>query len=236
MSAGLFRLPGRKLGGAAAAAERRGNDAYIPLGAAVSGLAALALIMCGAVGWLIMSVDDGEPSDPSLARLTLDHPSGQFEGEEDGTEPSRGFASVVPGVADSANAPPAPPFAVRSGPSLMDANASLAPAMQAAPSAAFDPAALSGLRISSQSWRRGGLGSKALVTFTLRNTSAFTIKDVEINCAFSRRDGSHVTDRRRVVPGEIRSGGRRTFAAVHVGFVNVNVSTAKCALVAATKI
>ncbi|WP_347339660.1 hypothetical protein [Bradyrhizobium aeschynomenes] len=118
----------------------------------------------------------------------------------------------------------------------MDANASLAPAMQAAPSAAFDPAALSGLRISSQSWRRGGLGSKALVTFTLRNTSAFTIKDVEINCAFSRRDGSHVTDRRRVVPGEIRSGGRRTFAAVHVGFVNVNVSTAKCALVAATKI
>ena len=26
-----------------------------------------------------------------------------------------------------------------------------------------------GLKISSQSWRRGGLGSKALVTFTLRN-------------------------------------------------------------------
>jgi hypothetical protein len=236
MSAGLFRLPGLKLGAAAMPAGRRSSELYLPLGAAVSGLAVFALIMCGAAGWLIMSVDDGEPSELILAGLTLDHPSRQFEGEEDGTEPSRGFASVVPDVADGANAQPAPPSAGRSRPSLMDANASLAPAMQAAPSAVFDPAALSGLRISSQSWRRGGLGSKALVTFTLRNTNAFAIKDVEISCAFSRRDGSHVTDRRRVVPGEIRSGGRRTFAAVHVGFVNVNVSTAKCALVAATKI
>ena len=58
---------------------------------------------------------------------------------------------------------------------------------------------IDGLKISSQSWRRGGLGSKALVTLTLRNTNDYAVKDIEIACAFARRDGSHLTDRRRVI-------------------------------------
>ena len=44
-------------------------------------------------------------------------------------------------------------------------------------------APVDGLRISSQSWRRGGLGSKALVTFKLRNGNDYAVKDVEIACA-----------------------------------------------------
>ena len=40
----------------------------------------------------------------------------------------------------------------------------------------------SGLKIISQSWRRGGLGSKALVTFTLRNANDYAVKDIEIAC------------------------------------------------------
>ena len=49
---------------------------------------------------------------------------------------------------------------------------------------------LDGLKISSQSWRRGGLGSKALITFTLRNGNDYAVKDIEIACSFARRDGS----------------------------------------------
>jgi hypothetical protein len=75
-----------------------------------------------------------------------------------------------------------------------------------------------------------------LVTFTLRNDNPYAVKDVELACAFSRRDGSHLTDRTRIVPGPIRMKSRKTFAAVPVGFVNVNASKAKCALVAASKI
>jgi hypothetical protein len=103
-------------------------------------------------------------------------------------------------------------------------------------SLSIEPAAVNALRISSQSWRRGGLGSKALVTFTLRNDNPYAVKDVELACAFSRRDGSHLTDRTRIVPGPVGMKSRKTFAAVHVGFVNVNASKAKCALVAASKI
>lgn len=96
-------------------------------------------------------------------------------------------------------------------------------------------AELSRLRISSQTWRRGGLGSKALVTFTLRNDNDYAVKDVEIICAFTRRDGTHLTDRSRVLADAVSMKSRKTFARIPVGFVNVNADQAKCSLVAARR-
>jgi hypothetical protein len=98
------------------------------------------------------------------------------------------------------------------------------------------PAPLSGLKISSQSWRRGGLGSKALVTFTLRNSNDYAVGDIEISCAFARRDGSHLTDRTRLIHDTVNMKSRKTFARMHIGFVNVNASGAKCTLVAANRV
>ena len=95
---------------------------------------------------------------------------------------------------------------------------------------------LDGLKIASQSWRRGGLGSIALVTFTLQNANAYAVKDIQISCAFNRRDGSHLTDRARVIHDTVNMKSRKTFARVHVGFVNVTADKAKCALVAASPV
>src|SRR5207302_10671869 len=92
-------------------------------------------------------------------------------------------------------------------------------------------AELGRIRISSQTWRRGGLGSKALVTLTLRNDNDYAVKDIEMVCAFARRDGSHLTDRKRVIPDTVNLRSRKTFARMLVGFVNINASRAKCALV-----
>ena len=102
--------------------------------------------------------------------------------------------------------------------------------------AAAEMAPVNGLKISSQSWRRGGLGSKALVTFTLRNGNDYAVKDIEISCAFARRDGSHLTDRRRIINDTVKNNGRKTFARLHVGFVNVNADRAKCSLVTASRV
>ena len=99
-----------------------------------------------------------------------------------------------------------------------------------------EAAPVDGLRILSQHWRRGGLGSNALVTFTLRNGNDYAVKDIEISCAFSRRDGSHLTDRTRVIHDTVRMKGRKRFARLHVGFVNVNADRAKCTPVAASRI
>jgi hypothetical protein len=105
---------------------------------------------------------------------------------------------------------------------------------QAAPAG---PPAANGLKISSQSWRRGGLGSKALVTFTLRNDNDYAVRDIEIACAFSRQDGSHLTDRKRVIPDVVvNRKSRKTFAQVHIGYININANKAKCAPVAANGI
>ena len=111
-------------------------------------------------------------------------------------------------------------------PAAMTAPLSLAPE---------EKPAIDGLKISSQSWRRGGLGSKALVTFTLRNANDFAVKDVEIACAFTRRDGSHLTDRRRIIPDTVNTRSRKVYAGVLVGFVNVNANKAKCSLVTASR-
>lgn len=97
-------------------------------------------------------------------------------------------------------------------------------------------APVDGLKISSQHWRRGGLGSNALVTFTLRNHNDYAVKDIEISCAFNRRDGSHLTDRTRMIRGTVKKKSRKTFARMHVGFVNVNADRAKCSLVSASHI
>jgi hypothetical protein len=94
---------------------------------------------------------------------------------------------------------------------------------------------IDGLRISSQSWRRGGLGSKAMVTFTIRNTNNYSVKDIEIACAFKRQDGSHVTDRRRVIHDTVNKKSRKRYAGMLIGFINVNASKAKCSLVTASR-
>ncbi len=95
------------------------------------------------------------------------------------------------------------------------------------------PAPVEGLDISSQSWRRGGLGSNAFVTLTLRNDNDYAVKDIEISCAFVRPDGTHLTDRRRLIHDILGMKSRKTFVRLHVGFVNVNAANAKCSLVAA---
>jgi hypothetical protein len=104
------------------------------------------------------------------------------------------------------------------------------------PAASAEAPPVNGLKISSQSWRRGGLGSKALITFTLRNDNDYAVKDIEIACVFSRRDGSHLTDRKRIIPDTVNMKSRKTFARLHIGFVNIFANKAKCTPIGASRV
>ena len=137
------------------------------------------------------------------------------------------------GVATAAASELAPSPAKDVLPDAFSFNPATTPLETTAP---VEAAPVDGLRISSQSWRRGGLGSNALVTFILRNGNDYAVKDIEIACAFSRRDGSHLTDRTRTIHDTVNTKSRKTFARLHVGFVNVNADKAKCSLVAASHI
>jgi hypothetical protein len=150
-----------------------------------------------------------------------------------------------PSDAESQPVPASSPVTVSAGntswlnPAITPTQVTLATPAEANPpaeTAQGEIAPINGLKISSQSWRRGGLGSKALVTFTLRNGNDFAVRDIEISCAFVRRDGSHLTDRKRVISDIVAMKSRKTFARMHIGFVNVNADKAKCSLLTASRV
>ena len=147
-----------------------------------------------------------------------------------------------PTLSDAEDKPALQSAVIQSAEEAPAATQAAAPATEAVPDPAQNPVTaapaspLDGLKISSQSWRRGGLGSKALITFTLRNGNDYAVKDIEIACSFARRNGSHLTDRKRVIGEAVDMKSRKTFSRVHVGFVNVNADKAKCSLVAASRV
>jgi hypothetical protein len=119
----------------------------------------------------------------------------------------------------------------------MQATSQPAPAKPDAAAQAPAAAAAAGVKIASQSWRRAGLGSNALFNFTVRNTNDYAVGNIEVACTFARRDGSMLSERKRVIPDAVvNTRSRKTFARVHIGFVNVNADKAKCALVAASRL
>ena len=207
MNIGLYRI------------ELTGRGGFLGLGARISGQETAShyfkrglvwlptILIAGAGVWLLLS---GEASNTAVS--------------EPSTETVR-LAAVV------ANEPLAGPDATAQEGSPL--NLVPAPGQGAVPA---QMAPIDGLKIASQSWRRGGLGSKALVTFTLRNANDFAVTDIEILCSFTRRDGSHLTERRRTIPDVVNMKSRKTFARMHVGFVNVHADQAKCSLVTASRI
>jgi hypothetical protein len=113
------------------------------------------------------------------------------------------------------------------------------PASQSSTAPAAGPpeaAPVNGLKISSQSWRRGGLGSKALITFTLRNDNDYAVGDIGLLCSFTRADGSPVTERRPTIRDTVKMKSRKTFARMHVGFINITANRAKCTLLSASRV
>jgi hypothetical protein len=71
----------------------------------------------------------------------------------------------------------------------------------------------------------------------LRNDNPYAVKDIEIACTFSRQDGTHLTDRKRLIPDAlVNMKSRKTFAQVHIGFVNIYANNAKCTAIAASRV
>lgn len=180
----------------------------------------LAILVAGLGAWTILSgaINDSSAGNTSASGTTK-------------TEPVRLATAVTTEPVQSPT-----PDGVEGDPSadpmMTPANTAITPPEAITPA---EMAPVDGLKIASQSWRRGGLGSKALVTFTLRNSNDYAVKDIEIFCAFARRDGSHLTDRTRVIHDIVNMRSRKTFARLHIGFVNINAERAKCSLVAASR-
>jgi cytoskeletal protein RodZ len=191
---------------------RIGGAPFVAFGTRLLVLA--ALVIAGGVAWIMLPEPSGAQHD-TVAVAPADAP------------PSEKPAPAQPATSSTVEAQPA----------LIEQNSTEHATTGTAPASApvVERDVTDGLKIASQSWRRGGLGSKALVTLTLRNANAFAVKDVEINCAFARADGTHLTDRKRVISDTINRKSRKTYSAMLIGFVNVNANKAKCSVGTASR-
>jgi hypothetical protein len=190
-------------------------------GRAEARLMVLPLIaMAGCAAWMLVPwPSDAESQSASTAVFRL---AQDASGSNDAVKPTNAtLASPAPSTASTDTDSPAATAAV--------------PEIAAPETTAPVKPPVDGLRISSQSWRRGGLGSKALMTFTLRNGNDYAVKDIEIACAFARRDGSHLTDRKRIIPDTVNMKSQKRYSGMLVGFVNVYANKAKCSLVTASR-
>lgn len=181
-----------------------------------------AIAIAGAAGWVLLPGPSGAENESLTVAQSTAPPSKDAEPLEPATPPS-----------DSAQA--------KASESQTTGMATGTTGTVTTPAPAADPvtaerAPIDGLKIASQSFRRGGLGSKALVTLTLRNANDYPVKDVEIACAFLRADGSPVTARKRVIADTIGQRSRKTYAGMLIGFVNINANKAKCSLVTASRV
>jgi hypothetical protein len=179
-----------------------------------------AIAIAGCAIWLMLpqaSDAEGHSTSPEITRVSQ---------RTSGAEDTAGIQAVLS----------SPEPAVAATPADIAPPATIEPANVEPPNVEPPRSLLDGLKIVSQSWRRGGLGSKALVTFTLRNENDFAVKDIEIACSFTRRDGRHLTDRRRIIPDTVNMKSRKRYAGMLVGFVNVNANKAKCSLVTASRL
>jgi hypothetical protein len=97
-------------------------------------------------------------------------------------------------------------------------------------------ASLRRISIFRQSFQRGGLGSKALMTFTIRNRNDYAVKDLEVLCAFRGRDGLVLTERRRTIADTVEPKSRKAFPLTHIGHIKLTAARARCRLLAAARI
>jgi hypothetical protein len=184
-----------------------------------------AIAIAGCTAWMMLPWPSDAESQSGAA------PAAVFRLAQDAQDTSGSNDAVAPTKATLAS--PAP-SSVPTDTSPLGTTAA-APEIAAPETTVPEKPPVDGLKISSQSWRRGGLGSKALMTFTLSNANDYAVKDIEIACAFARRDGSHLTDRKRLIPDTVNMKSRKRYSGMLVGFVNVNANKVKCSLVTASR-
>jgi hypothetical protein len=180
------------------------------------------LAIAGCSAWMMLPWPSDAESQSGAAPIAVFRVAQDTSGSNDAVAPTKATLADPESSAVSTDTSPA-------------ATTAAAPEIAAPETTAPAKPAVDGHRISSQSWRRGGLGSKALMTFTLRNGNDYAVKDIEIACAFARRDGSHLTDRRRVLPDTVSMKSRKRYSGMLVGFVNVYANKVKCSLVTASR-
>lgn len=95
------------------------------------------------------------------------------------------------------------------------------------------PLATEQLTIAKSEWTKGGFGNIALVHVTLKNAGKQAVKDVDLRCHFYGPSGTEISNSIVTVFETIGAGKSKRSKELNLGFIDSQVQTAGCEIVAA---
>lgn len=89
------------------------------------------------------------------------------------------------------------------------------------------------LTISKTEWVKGGFGSIALLHLTFKNAGKRAVKDINLNCYFYGSSGTEISHTNVTVFETFPAGKSKRSAELNLGFIDSQVQTGSCHIIAA---
>lgn len=91
------------------------------------------------------------------------------------------------------------------------------------------------MEIDTSSWEKGGFDNVGLMSVTIKNSNAFTVKDITISCRFAAKSGTELSDARHTIYDTIKPKSAKSFRKLNVGFINSQSARAGCRILSALR-
>lgn len=89
--------------------------------------------------------------------------------------------------------------------------------------------------VEGLTWRKGGFGSVAVASFTLKNKSRhLPVRDIVLTCAFYGPSGTELSSKTQTIYERIEPGKSKRIKELSVSFINQQASNAGCEVVGGT--
>jgi hypothetical protein len=90
------------------------------------------------------------------------------------------------------------------------------------------------LEIAKFSWSKEGFGNVMLANFTIKNSSAFDLKDIAIRCTHAAPSGTVIDSNERTIYDIVKASSTRSFREFNMGFVHSQAKSSGCRVVSAS--
>jgi len=80
-------------------------------------------------------------------------------------------------------------------------------------------------------WEKSGFGAVMLGDFTIRNSSPYDVKDIEVRCSLSGPSGTVIDHNTRTIYDIVKARSTRVFRSVNMGFIASQSARSGCEII-----
>lgn len=85
--------------------------------------------------------------------------------------------------------------------------------------------------IEKFSWMKQGFGNVMEASFTVKNDSKYTIKDIEIECNHYSKSGTRIDSNTRTIYDVVKPNSTKNFRNFNMGFIHDQANTSRCGII-----